>query len=145
MNDNSRSAITDSRLLAAMLEVNPPIEKLMADRLLLRHDNRETKAQLDQVLIGMADLKQLRDVQLPRYIAKAKLASLSVAAMLLAALAFSLFSPLFDLTITATLFASMIFPLWLVDIAEQKFGRWKIRRGVPPVFVAKAATLEASA
>jgi hypothetical protein len=34
-------------------------------------------------------LKQLRDVQLPRYIAKAKLASLSVAAMLLAALAFA--------------------------------------------------------
>ncbi len=144
MNDNSRSPVNDPRLLAAMLEVNPPIEKLMADRLMLRRDNRETKAQLDEALIGSADLKQLRDVQLPRYIAKAKLASLSVAAMLLAALAFSLFTPLLNPTITATLFASMILPLWLVDVAEQKFGRWKIRRGVAPIFVAKAHRVDAS-
>jgi hypothetical protein len=43
MNDNKLPPIADERLLAAMKAVNPPVEKLMADRLALRQEMRQTR------------------------------------------------------------------------------------------------------
>ena len=43
MNDNHWPSIADERLLAAMKAVNPPVEKLMADRLALRQEMRQTR------------------------------------------------------------------------------------------------------
>lgn len=128
----------DPRILAAMKAVNPPLEKLMADRLKLRNDNRRTKAQLDDALSRVSALQQFRDVQLPRYIGLAKLTSLSAATVLLVALAIAFFTHFLAITTTASLFSSLILPLWWVDHAERKFGRWKLRVGKAPVFISLA-------
>ncbi len=125
----------DPRILAAMKAVNPPLEKLMADRLKLRNDTRQTKAQLDDALSRVSALQHFYDVQLPRYIGLAKLTSLSAATVLLVALAVAFFTHFLAITTTASLFASLILPLWLVDHAERKFGRWELRVGKAPVFI----------
>jgi len=136
MNDNTESPMPDPRILDAMKAVNPSLEKVMADRLMLRQDNRQTKAQLDEALSRISALQHFRDVQLPHYIGFAKFASLSAATVMLAALAISLFTHLLNITTTASLFASLILPLWLVDLAERKFGHWELHLKSSSRFVA---------
>jgi hypothetical protein len=62
MNDNHLPSIADERLLAAMQAVNPPLEKLMADRLALRQEMRQAKDELEFVRYQM----------IPRYIGSSK-------------------------------------------------------------------------
>jgi len=135
MNDNTGSPILDHRILGAMMAVNPSLEMVMADRLLLRRDNRQTKAQLNEALSRISVLQNVRDVQLPNFIGLAKFASLSAASVLLVALVIAFFTHFLAITTTASLFASLILPLWLVDHAEQKFGRWELDVGTSPRFV----------
>jgi hypothetical protein len=118
MNDNQLPPIADERLLAAMKAVNPPIEKLMADRLALRQEMMRTKDELERV----------RHHLLPRYIGIVKAIALGAATLALIALALALFKGLFEVKTTATLFASLLLPVWIVDQAERKFGRWIVRR-----------------
>lgn len=118
MNDNQLPPIADERLLAAMKAVNPPVEKLMADRLALRQEMMRTKDELERV----------RHHLLPRYIGIVKAIALGAATLALIALALALFKGLFEVKTTATLFASLLLPVWIVDLAERKFGRWIVRR-----------------
>lgn len=118
MNDNQLPPIADARLFAAMKAVNPPIEKLMADRLALRQEMMRTKDELERV----------RHHLLPRYIGIAKAIALGAATLALIALALALFKGLFEVKTTATLFASLLLSVWIVDQAERKFGRWIVRR-----------------
>ncbi|MBN9146326.1 MULTISPECIES: hypothetical protein [unclassified Novosphingobium] len=118
MNDNQLPPIADERLLAAMKAVNPPVEKLMADRLALRQEMKQAKDELERV----------RHHLIPRYICIVKAIVLGAATMALIALALALFKRLFEVKTTATLFASLLLPLWIVDQAERKFGRWIVHR-----------------
>jgi hypothetical protein len=118
MNDNQLPPIADERLLAAMKAVNPPVEKLMADRLALRQEMMRTKDELERV----------RHHLIPRYIGIVKAIALGAATLALIALALALFKGLFEVKTTATLFASLLLPVWIVDQAERKFGRWIVRR-----------------
>jgi hypothetical protein len=132
MNDDSGLPILDARILAALRAVNPPVEKLMTDRLSLRLEVRRTQQELEAAEYQMAELRHFREVQIPRYIAIAKVASLTAASLLLVSLVIALFFGLIEVKTTASLFASLILPLWLVDLAERKFGRWQydINRGL---------------
>ena len=118
MNDNQLPPIADERLLAAMKAVNPPVEKLMADRLALRQEMRQAKDELERV----------RHHLIPRYIGIAKVIALGAATLALIALALALFKGLFEVKTTATLFASLLLPVWIVDQAEKRFGRWVVHR-----------------
>ncbi|NBC37292.1 hypothetical protein GTZ99_12070 [Novosphingobium sp. FSY-8] len=118
MNDNQVSPIADERLLAAMKAVSPPVEKLMADRLALRQEMRQAKDELERV----------RHHLIPRYIGIVKAIALGAATLALIALALALFKGLFEVKTTATLFASLLLPVWIVDQAEKHFGRWVIHR-----------------
>lgn len=71
MNDNQLPPIADERLLAAMKAVNPPVEKLMADRLALRQDVRQAKDELERV----------RHHVIPRYIGMVKAIALGAATL----------------------------------------------------------------
>ena len=141
MNDNDARPISDLRLLAAMQAVNPPLEKLMADRLALRQELDRTKGQLVDVQCHAHNLGHVNEVLIPRYIAAAKASTLFVATATLMALATALFTGLLELRIISTLFASLIFPLWLVDLAERRFGRWEFRRGMGFSYGSTAKTL----
>ncbi|GHD00713.1 hypothetical protein [Novosphingobium pokkalii] len=125
MNDNQFPPIADERLLTAMKAVNPPVEKLMADRLALRQEMRQTKDELELV----------RHYLIPRYIGIVKAIALGAATLALIALALALFKGLFEVKTTATLFASLLLPLWIVDLAETKFGRWIVHRNGRPEYV----------
>lgn len=118
MNDNQLPPIADERLLAAMKAVNPPVEKLMADRLALRQEMMQTKYELERV----------RHHLLPKYIGIVKAIALGAATLALIALALALLKGLFEVKTTATLFASLLLPVWIVDLAERKFGRWIVHR-----------------
>jgi hypothetical protein len=118
MNDNQLPPIADERLLAAMKAVNPPVEKLMADRLALRQEMRQAKDELERV----------RHHLIPRYIGIVKAIALGAATLALIALALALFKGLFEVKTTATLFASLLLPVWIVDQAEKRFGRWVVHR-----------------
>lgn len=118
MNDNHLPSIADERLLAAMKAVNPPLEKLMADRLALRQEMRQAKDELEFVRYQM----------IPRYIGFVKAIALGAATLALIALALALFKSLFEIKTTTILFASLLLPVWIVDQAEAKFGRWRIHR-----------------
>lgn len=118
MIDNQVPPIADERLLAAIKAVNPPVEKLMADRLALRQEMRQAKDELERV----------RHHLIPRYIGIVKAIALGAATLALIALALALFKGLFDVKTTATLFASLLLPVWIVDQAETKFGRWIVHR-----------------
>jgi hypothetical protein len=135
MNDDSGLPIVDARVLAAMRAVNLPVEKLMTDRLSLRLEVRRTQQELAEAERRMEELRYFREVQIPHYIAIAKLASLIAPSLLLIMLFVALFSGLIEVKTTASLFASLILPLWLVDHAERKFGRWELRVGKAPVFI----------
>lgn len=126
MNDNKADSMTDARILAAMQAVNPPLEKLMADRLSLRQDVDRTRAELESERRRLDELRKFRDVMIPRYIAVAKAITLTAATAGLIALATAFFSGLLETKTTASLFASLILPLWLVELAERRFGRWEI-------------------
>lgn len=128
MNDNHASPVDDARLLAAMQAVNPSTEKLMADRLALRRDLERARCELTDTRARANDLSQYRDVLIPRYIAAAKIGTLMVATIALMGIAAALFTSLLELKLTASLFASLMLPLWLVDMAERKFGRWELQR-----------------
>jgi hypothetical protein len=118
MNENQLPPIADERLLAAMKAVNPPVEKLMADRLALRQEMRQTKDALQRV----------RHHLIPRYIAVVKATVLGAATLALIALALAFFRGFFEVKIVATLFASLLLPIWIVDQAEKRFGRWVVHR-----------------
>ncbi|RVU05289.1 hypothetical protein EOE18_08180 [Novosphingobium umbonatum] len=118
MNDNQLPPIADERLIAAMKAVNPPVEKLMADRLALRQEMRQAKDELERV----------RHHLIPRYIGIVKAIALGAATLALIALALALFKGLFEVKTTATLFASLLLPIWFVDHAEKQFGRWVLHR-----------------
>jgi hypothetical protein len=118
MNDNQLPPIADERLLAAIKAVNPPVEKLMADRLALRQEMRLAKDELERV----------RQQLIPRYIGVVKAIALGAATLALIALALALFKGLFEVKTTATLFASLLLPVWIVDQAEKRFGRWLVHR-----------------
>ncbi|MDR3438126.1 hypothetical protein [Telmatospirillum sp.] len=141
MNNDSQLPIADARVLAAMRAVNPPIEKLMTDRLSLRIEVRRTQQELDAADRQIAELRCFRDVQIPRYIAVAKFASLTAAGILLAALIIALFSGLIEVKTTSSLLASLILPLWITDQAERAFGRWHLFLGRPPMFVPASANI----
>ena len=127
MNDNPPTAISDQRLLAAMMAVNPPIEKLMADRLSLRQEMREAQELLELERQRALELSHVRDVSIPRYIALAKAFTVTALVLALVALGFALFTGLLEIKLPASLFASLILPLWIVDLAEQRFGKWRFR------------------
>lgn len=118
MNDNQLPQIADERLLAAMKAVTPPVEKLMADRLALRQEMKQAKDELERV----------RHHAIPKYIGVVKAIALAAAALALVALALALFKGLFEVKTTATLFASLLLPIWIVDQAEKRFGRWVLHR-----------------
>jgi len=118
MNDNQVPPIADERLLATMKAVNPPVEKLMADRLALRQEMRQAKAELERV----------RRHMIPRYIGIVKAIALGAVTLALIALTLALFKGLFEVKTTATLFASLLLPIWIVDQAEKKCGRWIVHR-----------------
>ena len=134
MNDNPPTAISDQRLLAAMMAVNPPIEKLMADRLSLRQEMREAQELLELERQRALELSHVRDVSIPRYIGIAKAFTVTAAVLALVALGFALFTGLLEIKLPASLFASLLLPLWLVDTAERQFGRWEFRSDRPVRF-----------
>ena len=127
MNDDSGLPIVDARVLAAMRAVNPPVEKLMTDRLSLKLEVRRSQQKLAEAERRMEELRYFHEVQIPHYIAMAKLASLVAASLLLVMIVVALFSGLVEVKTTASLFASLILPLWIVDLAEQRFGKWRFR------------------
>ena len=118
MNDRQLPPIADERLLAAIKAVNPPVEKLMADRLALRQEMRQAKNELEH----------FRHHLIPKYIGVIKAIALGAATLALIALALALFKGLFEVKTTATLFASLLLPIWIVDQAETRFGRWVVHR-----------------
>jgi hypothetical protein len=118
MSDNQLHPLIDERLLDAIKAVNPPVERLMAERYELRQEIRHVKD----------DLIYVRRYLVPRYIGAVKFVSLAATTLALIALALSLFKGLFEVKTTATLFASLLLPVWIVDQAEAKFGRWVIHR-----------------
>ncbi len=118
MNDKQLPPIADERLLAAIKAVNPPVEKLMADRLALRQEMRQAKNELEH----------FRHDLIPKYIGVIKAIALGAATLALVALALALFKGLFEVKTTATLFASLLLPIWIVDQAEARFGRWVVHR-----------------
>ncbi|OYU34391.1 MAG: hypothetical protein CFE35_15540 [Novosphingobium sp. PASSN1] len=138
MNNNSDGLVVDARILAALRAVNPPLEKLMSDRFALRHEVRHAHAELECAQRRVDDLRDFREVLVPRYIAFAKAVSLGAAGLTLLALAAAFFTDLLEVRTTASLFASLLLPLWLVDQAEQEFGRWRVRLGKPPSFKSRA-------
>ena len=126
MNDNKADPITDARILAAMQAVNPSLEVLMADRLALRQDANRTRAELESERLHAAELRRFRELLIPRYIAAAKTTTLTAATIGVIALAAAFFTGLLEIKTTASLFISLLLPLWLVELAERKFGRWEV-------------------
>jgi hypothetical protein len=124
----------DQRLLDAIREVNPPLEKLMADRLELRLALRRTSAELDGTRQLLEKARRFRAETMPRYIALAKTVTLTAAAATLAALTIALFTRLWEATIPASLFASLLVPIWLTDMVEGQIGRWQLRLAKPVRF-----------
>ena len=110
--------IADERLLTALKAVNPPVEKLMADRVALRQEMRQAKDELERV----------RHQMIPNYIGFVKAIALGAATLALIALTLALFKGLFEVKTTTVLFASLLLPVWIVDQAEAKFGRWRVHR-----------------
>ncbi len=132
MNDNQLPPIADERLLAAMKAVNPPVEKLLADRLALRQEMRQAKDELERVRYHL----------IPKYIGIVKAIALGAATLALIALALALFKGLFDVKTTATLFASLLLPVWIVDQAEKKFGRWVLHHNGQAEYIEQNKTNE---
>jgi len=130
----ARRTETKAYLLATMQAVNPPLEKLMAERAALREEIRSAQSALAETEKQIAHLQQVRDVRIARYIAIAKAVALIATTAALVALALSLFTDLLELKITAPLFASLLIPLWLVDFAERHFGRWRLHLDRAPTF-----------
>lgn len=122
MNDNDCPPITDAGILAAMRAVNPPLEKLMEERLALRIENRETRVRLGEALVQVTQLQYTRDWDTLRYITEAKRITLLTACVALAALATAMFTHLLSVTLTAPLLSSLLLPLWIVDYAETKLN-----------------------
>ena len=131
MNDNKADPITDARILAAMQAVNPSLEVLMADRLALRQDANRTLAELESERQYAAELRRFHDILIPRYIAVAKAVTLTAAAIAVIALATAFFTGLLETKVTASLFISLLLPLWLVELAERRFGRWEVSALAP--------------
>lgn len=127
MNDNHVPSIADERLLAALKAVNPPVEKLMADRAALRQEMRQAKDELERV----------RHQMIPRYIGFVKAIALGAASLALVAMALALFKGLFEIKTTTILFASLLLPVWIVDQAEARFGRWRVHRNGRAEYVEK--------
>lgn len=131
---NQRQTETKANLLATMQALSPPLEKLMADRIALRNEVRSAQSALAETEKQILNLKQVRDVRIPRYIAVAKTAALIATIITLVAFTLSLFTNLFEIKIVTPLFASLPIPLWLVDLAEGHFGRWHLHLDRAPTF-----------
>ncbi|MDE2570344.1 MAG: hypothetical protein KGM93_15645, partial [Sphingomonadales bacterium] len=119
MNDNKVDSISDARILAALQAVNPPLEKLMADRLALRQDINQTRAELESERHRLNEVSKFRDEMIPRYIGVAKAITLTATTIGLVALATAFFTGLLETRTIASLFASLSLPLWLVELAER--------------------------
>jgi hypothetical protein len=126
---------TKAHLLATMVAVSPPLEKLMTERAQLRAEIRSIRTELEHAGEETAILREMRDSQIPRYIGIAKAVSLTAATCALFALITSLFTGLIDPKITTPLLASALVPLSLVVLAEQRFGRWHLHLTHSPTFV----------
>ena len=74
------------------------------------------------------ELEHFRYHLIPKYIGVIKAIALGAATLTLFALALALFKGLFEVKTTATLFASLLLPIWIVDQAETRFGRWVVHR-----------------
>lgn len=117
--------MSNQAVLAAMQAVDPSKERLLADRLILRQEMRDTKKELTYV----------QDVLVPRYIGIAKMVILGIVAVALVALILSFFKGLSDSRISAGILFSFLPVMVLIDLAERKFGRWELIRRLRPHFV----------
>jgi hypothetical protein len=125
MNDNHSNTMSNQAVLAAMQAVDPSKERLLADRLALRQEVRDTKNELAYV----------QDVLVPRYIGIAKMLILGMVGVALVALILSLFKGLFDSRVSAGILSSFLPLILLIDLAERKLGRWELNRSMRPRFV----------
>lgn len=128
MNNDRLPSIADKRLLAALKEVNPPIEKLMADRFELRQEMRRKEAELDVERQRGAEMDRLKLEIIPQSLAFAKLMVLAIATITLIALILALFQKTFEIKTISIILISLLLPLWLVDRAESRFGRTSVLR-----------------
>jgi hypothetical protein len=131
----NRRTETTEHLLATMQAVSPSLEKMMAERLDLRRQIRASQTALAETEAQITALQRVRDVRIPQYIGIAKAVTLAATIAALIALSLSLFTSLIEIKVTAPLFASLLLPLWLVDHAEQHFGRWQIHVGARANFI----------
>lgn len=122
------TSITDERLLAALKEVNPPIEKLMADRFELRQKMRRKQAELDAERQRVKEMHFLTLVEIPQSLAFAKRTVLLIASLSLFALVIAYFSTIFEIKTISIILISLLLPIWLIDRAEGKFGRISLFR-----------------
>lgn len=123
-----------ANLLGTLQEVNPPLEKLMAERVQLRHQMRAQAEAHAAAAKEAAELRVLRETEIPRYLALAKSVAIISAVCALIALAISLFTHLIGLKATIPLFAFSVVQLWVVDRAETRFGRWRLHISSRPDF-----------
>ena len=128
MTDERLPNITDKRLLAALKEVNPPIEKLMADRFELRQEMRRKEAELEAERRRVAEMDRLKLEIIPRSLAFAKITVLTIATIALIALILAYFQKAFETKTISIILISLLLPLWLIDRAEDKFGRISVLR-----------------
>lgn len=123
-----------TKLLETLASINPPLEKLIAERVQLRHEIRaRCEAQIAATREAL-ELQALRETEIPRYLALAKAVAITSAACALAVLAISLFTDFIELKTTIPLFAFSVVQLWVVDRAETCFGRWRIHPFSRPDF-----------
>jgi hypothetical protein len=120
--------ITDERLLTALKEVNPPIEKLMADRFELRQEMRRKQAELEAERQRVAEMNHLRVEIIPQSLAFAKRTVLIIATLVLFALILAFFQKTFEIKTISIILISLLLPIWLIDRAEDKFGRISVLR-----------------
>lgn len=128
MTDDRLPNITDTRLLAALKEVNPPIEKLMADRFELRQEMRRKEAELEAERQRVAEMDRLKLEIIPQSLAFAKITVLTFATIALIALILAFFQKAFETKTISIILISLLLPLWLIDRAENKFGRISVLR-----------------
>ncbi|WP_018075316.1 hypothetical protein [Novosphingobium nitrogenifigens] len=128
MIEDRLTSITDERLLVALKEVNPPIEKLMADRFELRQEMRRKQAELDAERQRVKEMHFLTFEEIPQSLAFAKRTVLLIASLSLFALIIAYFSKIFEIKTISIIFISLLLPIWLIDRAEGKFGRISLFR-----------------
>lgn len=124
-----------SALLEALKSVNPPLERLMEERMQLRRQIQTQQAALAVADVDAMRLRQICGTEIPRYLGHAKTVSITAITGALIAVTISLFGDPENLTNAVPLLASSLIPLWLVDRAESRFGHWHIHLARRPSFV----------